>query len=97
MGKYEVDKYLNACAAATKPPANKRMLSASFEEQAAKVSEEYAEYMMALTRLESEERQAEELIDLILASIGLLSKYDEYEVFDALNRVIEKGEERGDW
>lgn len=77
-------------------PANARMLNAGVPEQRDKVDEEYFEFKYAVVK-ESEERQVEELLDLILASIGLLSKYGTDAFVSGSQILFAKGKERGDW
>lgn len=77
-------------------PRNARAIRSTEDRQHMKVCEEALEFHKAFVG-ESRERAVEEVIDTMVAIDGWLDKQDPAVVMDAIDLVIKKGKERGDW
>lgn len=75
-------------------PRNKRAMYAGETAQFLKVREEYDEFFEAVYFGGDD---VEEAIDLMIALDGWIEKQPEHNVRNAIDKVLRKGADRGDW
>ena len=82
-------------------PPNKRALEGTESDQIVKVFEEFQEFkdanLLWRTELDTLDHVLEEALDTMIALDNWLDKHPMEAVQAAIAKVLEKGEERGDW